>query len=210
MIDISAYVLIGGRSSRLGRDKALVEIDGTSLAERSVRTLNEAFPDRGATLIAAQGDQFAGRFAAYRLITDTRIGRGPFGALNAALGDAATEWIIVLACDLPFVTADLLRHLARKAGPGVDAVVPMQPDGRLQPLAAIYRTPALLQPVKAVLESDVTPALASLVEGIQATVIPFSDIAGLPEAEHFFVNINTSDDLEKAVTITRQYSSKSY
>jgi molybdopterin-guanine dinucleotide biosynthesis protein A len=73
------------------------------------------------------------------MIADLRPGFGAWSGLHAAVAYSRSEWALVLACDYPFVTSDLLTLLAGFASKECDAVVPVQPDGRLQPLCALYR-----------------------------------------------------------------------
>src|SRR3954471_23320778 len=143
-MNIDSFILIGGRSSRLGRDKAVVEFGKQTLAQRAFLTTTDALPTSRVTFVAANEVQFgieainAGGPFIFDLIPD----RGPLGGLHAALAYARTPWIFVLACDYPFVTSELIRFLTDKVSDNCGAVVPKQDDGRLQPLCAFYKTEA--------------------------------------------------------------------
>src|SRR5512139_1519218 len=104
MEQIDSFILIGGRSSRLGRDKALVELGGRSLAERSIDTVHDALPGSRVTLVAGSSTQFAidAIASGVPFIFDFHENRGPLGGLHAALSYAETPWILLLACDYPF------------------------------------------------------------------------------------------------------------
>jgi molybdopterin-guanine dinucleotide biosynthesis protein A len=207
MSDVDGYVLIGGRSSRLGRDKALVLLGGVSLAERAAKTLHKALPDSRVQFVAADEEQFSKQFGEIPVIVDTHPGRGPLGALYAAAANTRACWIAVLACDLPFVTADLMQRLAGLCCVDYDAVIPVQPDGRLQPLAAVYRSAVLGKRLQAILDRDDTPALMSVLDTLRVHRVPYNAIAGEAHAEHLFLNINSPGDLEKAETWHRDPSS---
>lgn len=133
MTDTAGFVLAGGRSSRMGREKALLEFEGTTLLERALGVLREATLE--AAIVGAR-EKFE-RFAP--VIEDVYPGRGPLGGIHAALTASQAEWNFMLAVDLPFVTAELLRFLLGRAREsGCQATVPRIGNG-YQPLCAIYR-----------------------------------------------------------------------
>ena len=137
--NVDPYILIGGASRRFGRDKATFEFDGETLARRAVRVAESALVGSTATFVAASADQFAS-LSGLKTIADTIPGLGAVGAVSTALAHASAEWTFVLACDLPFVAGRLIRFMASFAVDEYDAIVPVQPDGRWQPLCAFYRT----------------------------------------------------------------------
>src|SRR6476659_6598378 len=104
-----AFILIGGRSSRLGTDKAFVELDGMTLAERAVANVQRGLSPQRITMVAGSSTQFATEaiIADVPFIFDLYEGRGPLGGLHSALAYARTPWIFVLACDYPFVSTAL-------------------------------------------------------------------------------------------------------
>jgi molybdenum cofactor guanylyltransferase len=117
---------------------------------------------------------------------------GALGGLHAALSACRRDWAIVVACDLPFVTSELFRSLASQRGDH-DAVVPMQPDGRPQPLAALYRIDPCAQRATELIEGGRRRPL-DLLESVNTRWVDFAEIANLDQAQTFFVNINTPDD----------------
>jgi molybdopterin-guanine dinucleotide biosynthesis protein A len=132
---ITGVVLCGGQSRRMGRDKALIELDGESLVARATRTLaavcDEVWLATGSTP----------RYVDLGLhsVLDALEGAGPLAGLTAALGELDREWLAVLACDLPQVDARLfadLRDHARREN--LDACLAETPGGR-EPLCAVYR-----------------------------------------------------------------------
>jgi molybdopterin-guanine dinucleotide biosynthesis protein A len=114
MNNIEAFILIGGRSSRLGTDKAFVELGGRTLAERAVENIRRGLSPERITMVAGNSTQFAieAITADTPFIFDLVEGRGPIGGLHAALSYARTPWIFVLACDYPFVSSELIGLLA--------------------------------------------------------------------------------------------------
>jgi molybdopterin-guanine dinucleotide biosynthesis protein A len=100
----------------------------------------------------------------------------------------------VVACDLPFVTADLFERLAAfVAENDFDAVVPVQPDGRAQPLCAIYKCAACLPPIEEMLRGD-DWSLRNFHERINTRFVEFERLRDLPDSDFFFLNVNTPED----------------
>lgn len=125
-------VLAGGKSSRMGRDKALLERNGRTLIANAVELLR---PHVDELLII--GDPVKYDHVGPITIADDRPGLGPLGGILTALRYAWNDRIIVLACDMPHVTAAFIEQLKGLADAEHDAVV-AQCDGRLEPLAAVY------------------------------------------------------------------------
>src|SRR6185369_16848993 len=127
---------------------------------------------------------------------------GALGGLHAALSACRREWAIVVACDLPLVTAELFQHLASLDNE-YDAIVPIQPDGRPQPLAALYRADPCRRVATELIEAGRRRPL-DLLEKVRTRWVDFVEIANLPQAERFFVNINTPEDYDGAVRVLRR------
>lgn len=201
MTDIDAFILIGGRSSRLGTDKALVKLGDETLAERAARIVRRALSPERLTMVSGSSLQFAidAIVQDVPFIFDLHQGRGPLGGLHAALAYARTPWIFVLACDYPFVSAELISLLAEKLTDQFGAVVPEQQDGRLQPLCGFYRVEAALPLVEEILERPrIPPPMHEIVSGLDPRLLRFEEYSRLTGADDFFMNINTVDDLERA------------
>jgi molybdopterin-guanine dinucleotide biosynthesis protein A len=102
----------------------------------------------------------------------------------------------------------MMQRLTALCSDEFDAVVPVQPDGRLQPLAAVYRAEVLGTRLRRILDGEETPSLMSVLDRIRLRQLPFAAMADLAGSEHFSFNINTPSDLEKAETIVTSLSSK--
>lgn len=122
---------------------------------------------------------------------------GALGGLHAALTACKREWAIVVACDLPFVTSDLFEFLAALRLDH-EAVVPLQADGRPQPLAALYRIAPCRQRATELIEAGRRRPL-DLLESVKTRWVDFAEIRNLAQAEKFFVNINTPKDYDDAI-----------
>jgi molybdopterin-guanine dinucleotide biosynthesis protein A len=206
-MSIDAYILIGGRSSRLGRDKAFVEISGESLAERAMNTVRRSNIATKIVFVAGGEAQFA--IEAARLdapiIFDLFPGRGPLGGLHAALSDTRAEWILLLACDYPLITPGLLSLLSEKRSDEFGAIVPEQHDGRLQPLCALYNVKAALPVVEAIIQRPrLSPPMHEIAAVLNPRIVKPYEFASLPAA--CFLNANTEEDLQRAREIERKLS----
>ncbi|HUR98416.1 MAG TPA: molybdenum cofactor guanylyltransferase [Pyrinomonadaceae bacterium] len=201
MENLEAFILIGGRSSRLGTDKAFVELGGMTLAERAIANVHGGLPGAKLTMVAGSSTQFAIEALASDIpfIFDLYEARGPLGGLHAALAYAKTPWVFILACDYPFVSPELIDLLSNKIAADFGAVVPEQNDGRLQPLCAFYNVAVTRPLVEEILERPrIAPPMHEVVSKLNPLVVRFGEYAHLGQAEELFVNVNTISDLERA------------
>ena len=129
MDDIEAFILAGGASRRMGTDKSQLRIEQQTFTERITETLLQ-ITDL-VTIVGRNDARLPG-------VPDIYPQWGALGGLHAALTACRREWAVVVACDLPFVTPELFQHLANLRLDH-EAVVPLQQDGRAQPLSALYR-----------------------------------------------------------------------
>ncbi len=135
----AGFVLVGGRSSRMGVDKAMLPHGDGTLAGHVAKEVLSACGS--VTLV---GDRTRYESLGFRVIADRVAGNGPLGGIAAAVNDCK-EWALVVACDMPEVQADFLRTLleaAAGARPGTECVVP-ESDNGLEPLCAVYHRRAL-------------------------------------------------------------------
>jgi molybdopterin-guanine dinucleotide biosynthesis protein A len=126
---------------------------------------------------------------------------GALGGLHAALAACKREWAIVVACDLPFVSAQLLEYLTSLRDHH-DAIVPLQADERPQPLCALYRIEPCLPRATELIESGHRRP-RDLLQLVNTRWVPFSELRNLAQAEKFFVNINTPEDYDAVSTRDR-------
>lgn len=131
--NISVVILSGGKSSRMGQDKALLEIDG----KRFVDHLAEKFSQADELLFSVRE---ANDFPEVSLphITDFYPGCGPLAGIHSALKHAKNAWVFVLACDTPFVDQNTLEIMLNYCRDGVCSIIPREENGRLHPLCGLY------------------------------------------------------------------------
>jgi molybdopterin-guanine dinucleotide biosynthesis protein A len=201
--DLEAFILIGGKSSRMsaiGLDKALLEMGGVTLAQRAASTITAALSPKQIYFVARDESQFAAKDLPknFPVIYDRYKDRGAYNGLHAALSAAQSEWILVLACDYPLVSAELLKFLAELRKDTFDAIVPVQPDDRVQPLCAFYRVAPCLKVVESFLSGDEKlPPLRAVFEKIKTRFVLFDELKHLPGAGNFFLNLNTPEDMKR-------------
>ncbi|MFV0389337.1 MAG: molybdenum cofactor guanylyltransferase [Pyrinomonadaceae bacterium] len=135
----SGYVLAGGRSRRMGRDKAFLTIGDKSFAENSISILSSVCKNRVKFVVNADQATFLKRFpAGSETIFDTYKNRGPVGGIHAALRDCKIKFAIVIAVDLPFIQPTLIEELAQQAFKTNNSVVAVSEDGRI-PLCCTFK-----------------------------------------------------------------------
>ncbi len=185
------FVTAGGRSSRMGRDKAWLELDGVTMIERVVAALRP---------VTARVTVIANRPEYTRLnlpvVADTHVGVGPLEAIRTALANARRPRVVLAGCDLPFVTPELFAHLLR-AGGDAQAVVPLDEGGRLEPLCAVYSAAALDTVTGLIAAGE--RKVSRLFDRVPTRFVTFAELERLDGARLFFENINSPEDYERAV-----------
>lgn len=131
----AGWVLTGGRSSRMGEDKALLELDGRALA---LRAADEVAKVCGS--VALVGDPSRYVPLGLPVVADHFPGQGPLAGIDAALSATEADWNLIVACDMPSLNSAWLDTLfsTAEAAEEVDAVVPEHADGKREPLCAVY------------------------------------------------------------------------
>jgi molybdenum cofactor guanylyltransferase len=202
MFDVEGFILVGGQSSRMGSDKSQLlfgTLTGVEHIAAALRTLTQ-----NVRLVGGNSQSLP---TGLSHVPDTLVHWGALGGIQAALAACQSEWAVIAACDLPFLTGDLFARLWQYTSPAeegpFDAIVPIQPDGRPQPLCGIYRRdPCSAAASQLIGEGEHKPR--ALLAKVQTRWVAFDEISDLPGAEHFFLNVNTPLDYEHARRILTQ------
>lgn len=192
--DLAVILLVGGRSSRMGRPKPWLVLDGRPLlahmVERARRWADEvvlvAAPDQALPPLPAPAPQ---------VVHDLLPGEGPLPALALGLGAARAPWALVLGCDAPLVRAAVIERLLAERAPEHDAVVPIWED-RPQPLVALYRT--TLAPAVAALVASGERRLHVLAGRAGVRSLPADALRPLDPAGESFRAVNTPEEFAAA------------
>ena len=190
-IDATAVVLAGGRSSRMGRPKAMLPFAGEPLIVHVVRVLETMFAE---IVVVAALDQELPVLPGM-LVRDQVAYLGPVSGMCHGLSASTKDVCFVTSCDAPFLNRPLIAHLLSQIS-DVDVVVPFWQE-RLQPLHAAYRT-SVLPLLEAQLErGELRPIL--LYDKVRTRKIQKDDILRFDPDGLSFLNVNTPEDYEQAL-----------
>ena len=189
---VSVFILAGGKSTRMGRDKAFVVLDGETLLDRALalaRTVTSS------VTIVGEAAKY-GRFAP--VAEDIFSGCGPLAGIHAALKASSKDLNLILAVDLPFATHALLDHLLMRAAadfPVPLVTIPRTAEG-WQPLCAVYR-----RAFGSLAEEALTKGqykIDALFEPSRTLVITEEELEACGFSSSLFRNLNTPQDLPGA------------
>ena len=187
---VAGFVLAGGKSSRMGQDKAFMQLGQRTLLEHALELARAA---TGNAWIVGSAEKFA---SFGPVVEDIYPGRGPLAGIQAALAGTRSELNLIMAVDMPFLQLDFLNYLIARAGASPAQVVVPRAGGGLQPLCAVYR------------KDFAEVARRSLEAGKNKINLLFTDVETLfiepPELERngfgedMFRNLNTEPDWQEA------------
>jgi molybdopterin-guanine dinucleotide biosynthesis protein A len=183
-------VLAGGKSRRLGVDKAAIRLrDGLTLLECAIDSLREVTDD--VLVVTDRADRFAG--LGVRVVEDMYPGAGPLGGIYTGLVAATPAPALVVACDMPYLNASLLRYLIEVAADW-DVAIPRRAGGLLEPLHAVYGQ-GCRKAIRSHLDRRDLQAFVFLPE-VRVRYVEEPEVRTFDPALRCFFNVNTSADLE--------------
>jgi molybdenum cofactor guanylyltransferase len=192
--DVTAFIMAGGKSRRMGRDKAFVDFKGRPLLRRALEVARSVAAD---VRIVGGGDRDRQKLESYAaVVEDIFPDCGPLGGIHAALRASSTELNLMLAVDMPFVSSRFLQYLideARITAPAI-VVVP-RAGGRRQPLCAIYRRD-FADAAEAALRAG-RNRIDVLFEVVKTRVLEEEEMARAGFSSDLFRNLNTPQELEE-------------
>jgi molybdopterin-guanine dinucleotide biosynthesis protein A len=180
---LAGFVLAGGRSRRMGQDKALLPYRGQPLAAYLAEIVS-----RVADPVHLIGDPALCSGLGYPVFEDDIPGCGPAGGVFTALCHSPAEWNLIVACDMPQITEQLLRALTQHAAQNTigDCIVPVGPDGEPEPLCALYHQRCRPAFERAISEKRLR--MRDLVAELRPELVRH------PAAATCFANVNTPAD----------------
>lgn len=211
LLSISAVILAGGLSSRFGKDKGLLQLAGKPLVKHVLNRINDVVDEKIVVVgCRQQVDEYVkATDASTDVIADIVNAHGPLGGTMTGFERAHGEYSLLLPCDTPFVSRDVLSLLLELCAKR-NACIPRWPNGYVEPLHAAYRTKPALKACNLALYAgklDMKAMLNSLqcVRYVSTLVLEQLD-AGLKT----FFNINTPLDLKKAELLLNRSSSSTF
>ena len=188
---ITIAVQAGGKSSRMGEDKALIRLAGIPLIERVLARIDGLADE---ILITTNHPETLTHLN-LRMAGDEVPGASALHGLKTALDAARGELVLVLSCDTPFVNRELLEHLLSRAHEA-DAIVPKH-DDKYEPLQAVYNRARCLPAVEAALLAS-ERRMVSFYPQVHVLPIEEHVLSELDPSGLSFFNVNTAEDLERA------------
>jgi molybdopterin-guanine dinucleotide biosynthesis protein A len=189
------FAVAGGRSRRMGRDKALLPWGDTDLLGHALARLQASTPE--VRILVGSEPRHCGRGVA--TVTDAAPDLGPVGGLLAALEAAPGRPALLLAVDLPLVPIALLAHLGARTV-DIDVVVPVSPRGP-EPLCAVY-TPGCIEAVqRCVARQDLR--MTAFWADVRVREIGPDELEAFGPPDELFLNVNSQEDYEQALTLGR-------
>jgi len=194
--NLTVVIQAGGRSSRMGRDKALVELGGKPLIEHIINRVSNLADD----IVIITNNRPAFIKYGLRLVSDKEPGAGALPGLHTALRATTGDYALLIACDMPFVNQDLLKrqvHLALNHH--ADVVIPLWQE-RLQTMHAVYRKEPFFPAVEQALANN-QKRMISFHNDVLVRILKPEEIAQYSPNGRTFLNINTPEELEQAHTL---------
>lgn len=188
---LSAAILAGGESTRMGRTKALLAVGGVGILERTAGLLRPLVDEL--FIVANEPQTYAG--FGLPVVPDVLPGRAALVGLHAALAHAAHPFVLCAACDMPLLASPLLELLLGAAGPDHEAVIPRPPSGP-EPLLAVYGKALLPR-----FERAVDAGRLRIMEALAGARVRFIETEELERADpglRSFCNVNTPSELAAA------------
>jgi molybdenum cofactor guanylyltransferase len=187
---LSGFVLAGGKSTRMGQDKAAVTLNGRTLLEHALAALREVCRD---VAILGKYDLYGTLAPVYE---DIFPGCGPLGGIHAALANSQTQFNLIIAVDTPFLGAGFLSYLAERATVGGAVVTTPEIDDYTQPLCTVYSLDFLAIAEHALKLGNYK--IVPLFPKGKTLVIKESELRQFAFAADMFENLNTPEDLARA------------
>jgi molybdenum cofactor guanylyltransferase len=198
---VAGFILAGGASSRMGRDKGLLDFGGVPLILHTARLLDPLVA--GVTVVGTPA-----RYASLglRVIADAdlaqvrgkpeKIGMGPLAGIATALSATHLPWNLIVACDLPYLSAKWLAWLLSRALRSQGDVVIPQTENGIEPLAAVYRRDCRV-PITAALACGVRK-VSEAIAGLRSDVVHPHEWRDAEPSELILKNMNAPGDYEEA------------
>jgi molybdopterin-guanine dinucleotide biosynthesis protein A len=189
---VTAFILAGGKSTRMGSDKAFVTLDGRTLLERALELARSVSRDLRIVGDPAKFEPFA------PVVEDRFHDCGPLAGIHAALRASPTELNLILAVDVPFVSPPLLQYMIMRAKSSAAPATVPRTNGGWQPLCAVYRRQFAEAAEKALRAGRYK--IDALFASVETQAIEEEELLSAGFSAKMFRNLNTREELEAAKT----------
>jgi molybdopterin-guanine dinucleotide biosynthesis protein A len=195
--DVTAFILTGGKSTRMGEDKALLRLpSGSTFLEHSLAIAGAVAAEVG---IVGPRQLYGSHAWAGEIIEDVFPDRGPLGGIHAALSFTQTEWNVFIAVDLPLVTTDLLRWIVAEARKSGKQVTVASADGGLHPLCGVYRRSFKDRAAQGLQEGRNKVAANFDPESLR--ILTEEEITAAAFSPRMFANVNTPEEFQRLMDV---------
>ncbi len=183
---VSAAIMAGGKSTRMGQDKAWLELDGEPLIARVAAVLGEVADE---VIVVANDPRYES--LGLRVVGDRYPQGGPLGGIATGVSAATHESVLIAACDMPFLSADLWRVLLAHATEA-DVVIP-RVGGEFETLHAIYTKTCVPHMVRSLAENQLR--VISFFNKVRVLGIDEAELRAVDPTLRAFTNVNTPEEL---------------
>lgn len=199
----SLVIQAGGKSERMGEDKALKPFLGRPLIHRAINRIGPLADE----IIVTTNRPADYAFLGHRLVSDLAPGRGALGGLYTALASAARSIVGIVACDMPFASKALFETAIRLLVQDEADVVIAKTEEGYEPFHAVYRRETCLPAIKAALDADLWKVV-SWFPSVKVRELTRDEVATADPSELCFWNVNTPEEFAKAERLANQPTSK--
>lgn len=190
-VDATGIVLAGGKSSRMGRNKALLDFGGTRIIEHTVDLFKSIFPE--VIIVTNSPEEYASM--GIKTVTDIFPGKGSLGGIYTGLIHSSHDYSFIASCDMPFLRRELIEFLI-SLKEGYDVVVPRLKDG-YEPLHAVYSKNCINQIEGMIDKGDLR--IIGFYPEVRVREVSEDELAPFNPEPSSFININTPDEYQEAV-----------
>ncbi|MBI3353729.1 MAG: molybdenum cofactor guanylyltransferase [Nitrospirae bacterium] len=195
---MTGIILTGGKSSRMGRNKAFLRLNGEVIIERTVRLFNDLFDE--VILVTNSPDEY--KYLNTRIVSDMYPQGGSLIGIYSGLYHSSSQYSFVAACDMPFLKKGFIEYIIKQKD-NYDIVIPFSKDGQ-EPLHAVYSR-TCLKPMEGQIKRG-NLKIIDIIPGLKARRIERDEIIPFDPEFTSFINVNTPSELERAEKMARKGS----
>ena len=188
---VTGIILSGGKSTRMGENKAFIELEGVPIVRRIYTLFKELFQE---VIIVTNQQELFKNFDS-KIYSDLIPNQGALGGLYTGLYFSTFQYSFCVACDMPFIKKALVQYIINHIE-GEDVIVPRTEDG-LQPLHAIY-SKNCLDPIKIIMEQG-KYKIIDFYNRVNVKIVEEKDFTVLDPLRESFINVNTPDELHSII-----------